>query len=123
MALPGMKTAGLVSHASIVCAVQVIPEPFNAAEYRRKLDTLPALRPITPAKLGPAMLRPGSSEWHPAQARNTSAPLAMLPTDDTWPAANAGQAPAVIPSKTIASAPMSFLHTGQTQSQGAGATG
>ena len=56
--LPGIRVWGLASQASSVVSVQTTVLVLMACEYRSKSATLPALRPITPLRLGPVMWWP-----------------------------------------------------------------
>src|SRR5712691_10518297 len=79
MKFPGTAFSGFAIHASSARSFHTMPDFLSAAEYLAKDSSDPALRPHTPARLGPVMLRPGSREWHAAHAWNTRAPRVISP--------------------------------------------
>src|SRR3989449_24515 len=79
MKFPGTAFSGFVIHASRARSFHTMPDFLSAREYLPKDSSEPALRPHTPARLGPVMLRPGSREWHAAHAWNARAPRAVSP--------------------------------------------
>src|SRR5207249_8985774 len=79
MKFPGTAFSGFAIHASSARSFHTMPDFLSAAEYLPKDSSEPALRPHTPARLGPVMLRPASREWHAAHAWNTRVPRAASP--------------------------------------------
>src|SRR5437773_527631 len=82
MKFPGTVFSGFAIHASSVRAFHTMPDFLSAAEYLPKDSSEPALRPNTPARLGPVMLRPGSREWQAAHARNARVPRAVSRSEE-----------------------------------------
>src|SRR5437867_12259320 len=76
MKFPGTAFSGFAIHASSARSFHTMPDFLSAAEYLPKDSSEPALRPHTPARLGPVMLLPGSTGWHAAQAWYTRVPRA-----------------------------------------------
>src|SRR5207302_9327189 len=79
MKFPGTAFSGFAIHASSARSFHTMPDFLSAAEYLPKDSSEPALRPHTPARLGPVMLRPGSREWQAAHAWNTRVPRVASP--------------------------------------------
>ena len=77
--LPGMNSLGLATYSAIVAASQVTPEFFIASEYL-KPSTVPALRPITPCKVGPTLFLAVAISWQVLHLAKTFSPLAASPS-------------------------------------------
>src|SRR5258708_17930733 len=67
MKFPGTAFSGFAIHASSARSFHTMPDFLSAAEYLPKDSSEPALRPNTPARLGPVMFPPGSTELQLAQ--------------------------------------------------------
>jgi len=77
MLVPGTSLPGLAMNASSFASSQTMPDDLSAGEYITP-GTVPALRPTTPAKLGPIITGP-LGMWHVAQRANTALPFIASP--------------------------------------------
>src|SRR4051794_9887157 len=76
---PGMKCCGSLIHSSRVSPFQDAGG-FERGGVAREAGQDPDFRFHNSAKLGPVMLRLGSSEWQATQARYRRSPFDVLPT-------------------------------------------
>src|SRR5512143_356632 len=77
--VPGTSLAGPDTQALSLSGVQVMPEPFKAAE-NAKFGAVAALRPTTPNRLGPRPFAPPfCTVWQMLQRAKTVLPLVASP--------------------------------------------